>query len=157
MNAPARTRRFDLPDEGATAALAAGLARLLAPGDVVALTGDLGAGKTAFARALVRALTSPEEEVPSPTFTLVQTYDTPLGPLWHFDLYRLGSPEEVMELGWDEALAGVALVEWPDRLGRHLPEARLDLALAITGPASRAADLAGGPGWADRLDRLAPA
>ncbi len=153
----AQTRSFDLPDEDATRALARGLASLLAPGDAVALRGDLGAGKTAFARDLIRALTTPEEEVPSPTFTLVQTYDTERGTLWHFDLYRLSGPEEVLELGWDETAGGIALVEWPDRLGRMLPPDRLDLTLAITGPGSRRAELSAGPAWADRLSRLEPA
>ncbi|HZH26397.1 MAG TPA: tRNA (adenosine(37)-N6)-threonylcarbamoyltransferase complex ATPase subunit type 1 TsaE [Azospirillaceae bacterium] len=126
-------------DEGATLALAAEVARTLRPGDVVALRGDLGAGKTAFARAAVRTLTgNPGEEVPSPTFTLVQTYDTPAGTVWHFDLYRLSGPDEVFELGWEEALAGgIALVEWPDRLGTLLPARRIDVTLESTGPEAR--------------------
>jgi tRNA threonylcarbamoyladenosine biosynthesis protein TsaE len=131
---------FFLPDEAATEALARRLAPLLAPGDRIALSGPVGAGKSTFARALIRALVGdPAAEVPSPTFTLVQTYDArgPAGTVWpvhHFDLYRLTDPSEVEELGWDEALAeGLCLIEWPDRAGALLPAERLDLALA-TGP-----------------------
>lgn len=154
----ARTLTLDLRDEAATAALAARIGDGLRPRDVVTLTGDLGAGKTALSRALIRHLSGdPEEEVPSPTFTLVQTYDLPGFPLWHFDLYRLSGPEEVEELGWDEIRAdGVALVEWPDRLGPLLPPARLELRLAITGPESRRAELAGFGDWAERLDGITP-
>lgn len=144
---------LDLADERATADLAARLGRLLRPGDVVALSGDLGAGKSAFARHLIRSLGDAEEEVPSPTFTLVQTYDLPGFPLWHFDLYRLTEPDEVLELGWEEVIhEGVALVEWPVRLGPLLPANRLDLDLAITGPESRRATLTAHGAWARRLD-----
>ena len=90
---------LDLPDLGATEALGARLARLLAPGDVVALRGELGAGKTALARAVIRAAAGAPVEVPSPTFTLVQLYELPVGPVWHFDLYRLGDPEDRGQLG----------------------------------------------------------
>lgn len=152
------TLTFLLDDEDATEALARRLACLLAPGDVVALHGDLGAGKTAFCRAAIRALAGADTEVPSPTFTLVQTYDSVAGPLWHFDLYRLAGPDEVVELGWDEALAdGIALVEWPDRLGPLLPAERLDVALTIAGGERRHAALSGHGGWAARLGALEPA
>ena len=108
-----------LKDEAATAALAQRMAPYLSPGDVVALNGGLGAGKTSFARALIRALSGVDEaerEVPSPTFTLVQSYETPAGRIHHFDLYRIQSSDELTEIGWDEALAdGIVLVEWPDR------------------------------------------
>ncbi|MGQ9370922.1 tRNA (adenosine(37)-N6)-threonylcarbamoyltransferase complex ATPase subunit type 1 TsaE [Azospirillum sp. ST 5-10] len=153
MPNPPDHRTFDLPDESATEALARRLAPHLGRGDVLLLKGDLGAGKTAFARALIRALAGDgEAEVPSPTFTLVQTYDTPAGPVWHFDLYRLSGPEEVEELGWDEAADGVALVEWPDRLGPLLPRNRFELTLAA-GPTagSRRAELAGFGAAAARL------
>jgi len=109
-----------LPDLGATAALGAAIAGLLRPGDLVALKGDLGAGKTTLARAILAAL-AVDEKVPSPTFTLVQTYETPSLTVSHFDLYRLKRPSELEELGLDEALErGAALVEWPERA--NLPE-----------------------------------
>ena len=113
-----------LPDESATEALGASLARRLKPGDVVGLKGELGAGKTTLARAIIRAAAyDPELIVPSPTFTLVEVYETPRGSFWHFDLYRLETPDQVFELGWEEALAeGVVLLEWPERLGRLLPK-----------------------------------
>lgn len=128
-------------DEEETAALAASLAGSLASGTVLCLWGDLGMGKSVFARALIRALAGdPALDVPSPTYTLVQDYETPLGPLRHFDLYRLSVPEEVYELGWEEALAeGLALVEWPERLGALLPLCRIDIRLrpGAGGPDSR--------------------
>ncbi len=113
-----------LPNEQATEALGATLAARLKPGDVVGLKGDLGAGKTTLARAIIRAAAAdPELIVPSPTFTLVEVYDTPRGSYWHFDLYRLDDPQQVYELGWEEALAeGIILLEWPERLGRLLPQ-----------------------------------
>src|SRR5579884_1615816 len=119
-------RVIDLPDEAATTALAARLAEQARPGDVIALRGDLGSGKTTFARAFIRALGG-GEEVPSPSFTLVQLYELAAATVWHFDLYRLRSPEEAWELGIEEAFAGgIALIEWPERLGALLPERRLD-------------------------------
>ena len=113
-----------LPNEQATEALGATLAARLKPGDVVGLKGDLGAGKTTLARAIIRAAAAdPDLIVPSPTFTLVEVYDTPLGPFWHFDLYRLDDPRQVYELGWEEARAeGIVLMEWPERLGPLLPK-----------------------------------
>lgn len=139
---------LDLPDEAATARLGTALAAVLAPGDVVALAGDLGAGKTALVRALVRAATgNPAEDVPSPTFTLVQTYDGRGGATyWHFDLYRLESPDDAVELDIDEAFSeGIALIEWPDRLGGYLPRRALRLGLTIPeGTNRRRAVLSGG-------------
>jgi tRNA threonylcarbamoyl adenosine modification protein YjeE len=146
--------RRRLPDEAATARLAGWLAPLLRPGDAVLLTGDLGAGKTAFVRALVAAALGGPVEVPSPTFTLVQTYALPRVDLWHFDLYRLAGPDEVLELGWEEALAEAAvIVEWPDRLGPLAPAERLDVDLQVAGggAGSRIAALAGTGRWAEAL------
>lgn len=121
---------LDLPDEAATEALARRLAGVVRLGDVIALWGGLGAGKTAFARAFIRASGDPAEDVPSPTFTLVQTYTLAVGACWHFDLYRLQSPDEVWELGIEDALGqGVVLIEWPERLGALLPADRLDVRL----------------------------
>lgn len=108
------------------------LAGVLRLGDIVILKGGLGAGKTAFARGVIRALLSaPDEEVPSPTFTLVQTYETPELTLWHMDLYRLERPEqEILELGWEEVpRSGAALIEWGEKLGRLLPQNRLEVTL----------------------------
>jgi len=115
---------MSLPDESATERLGATLAERLRVGDVVGLKGELGAGKTTLARAIIRAAAGDRELiVPSPTFTLVEVYETPRGSFWHFDLYRLEAAEQVYELGWEEALAeGIALVEWPERLGELLPK-----------------------------------
>jgi tRNA threonylcarbamoyladenosine biosynthesis protein TsaE len=143
-------RRLTLADEAATTALARLLASHARPGDVIALSGDLGSGKTFFARAFIG-----EEEVPSPTFTLVQTYDRPVGRIWHFDLYRLERPAEAIELGIEEAFAeGISLIEWPQRLGRLLPEERLDVALDFAQqPISRHVHLTGRGRWAELLDK----
>ena len=138
------TFSFFLPDEAATERLGAALARRLRPRDVVALQGGLGVGKTTLARAILRAAAGdPALIVPSPTFTLVEIYDTPVGVFWHFDLYRLEEPEQVFELGWEEARAdGTALVEWAERLGALLPRERLTVTLAMEGDGRRA-DLQG--------------
>ncbi len=138
------TFSFFLPDEAATERLGAALARRLRPRDVVALQGGLGVGKTTLARAILRAASGdPALIVPSPTFTLVEIYDTPVGVFWHFDLYRLEEPEQVFELGWEEARAdGTALVEWAERLGALLPRERLTVTLAMEGDGRRA-DLQG--------------
>lgn len=108
-----------------TAELARALAPLLGSGDVLLLSGSIGAGKTHFARALIQhrlARTGRVEDVPSPTFTLVQVYDDDLVEIWHADLYRLSSPDDVTELGLDEAFeTAIVLVEWPDRLGSDAP------------------------------------
>lgn len=142
---------FPLADEAATAALGARLAEAACPGDVIALHGDLGAGKTTLARALIRRLAGPETEAPSPTFTLVQTYATPGLSIWHFDLYRLEHPGEARELGLEEAVDGLALIEWPERLGRDLPRARLEVRLSFEGP-GRIARLVDFDDWSTRLD-----
>ena len=129
---------LNLPDEAATSALGRSLATVCRPGDLIALTGDLGAGKSTLARALIRELAGAEIDVPSPTFTLVQTYETPRLPVWHFDLYRLETPEQVFELGWEEALAeGISIVEWPERLGPLLPK-HLSVTLEVDDDGRRA-------------------
>jgi tRNA threonylcarbamoyladenosine biosynthesis protein TsaE len=151
-------RMADLADEAATVALARRIARVARPGDVIALSGDLGTGKTRFARAFVDAAVGDGEEVPSPTFTLVQTYESPRGPIWHFDLYRLTRPDEAYELDIEEALTdGIALIEWPDRLAGLLPAERLDIELAYGAePSARRARLTGRGSWAPRLADLLP-
>lgn len=118
--------------EAETIAAAAALAPTLKKGAVVLLHGTLGMGKSVFARSLIRTLmNAPDLEVPSPTFTLVQTYEAALAPIYHFDLYRLKDPEEIFELGWEEALAeGLTLVEWPERLGQYKPRETLDITLS---------------------------
>ena len=150
IGAPVPTFSFLLPDEAATERLGETLARRLRPRDVVALRGDLGAGKTTLARAILRAAAGdPALIVPSPTFTLVEVYDTRRGAFWHFDLYRLDSAEQAFELGWEEARAeGIVLVEWADRLGPLLPAGRLDVALSIEGTGRRA-ELTGDARFAD--------
>ena len=146
---------LDLPDLAATEALAARLAPLLRPGDAVLLDGPLGAGKSAFARALLRAATGDAAlEVPSPTFTLVQSYDLPAGPAHHFDLYRLSGPAGLTELGWDEAREGIVLVEWPERLGQLAPPDALRIHL--TPGAAEEARHAVLSGWDARLEGLRP-
>lgn len=135
-----------------TSALAEKLAPRLKPGDVVALHGGLGAGKTTFARALIRALLDQDTDVPSPTYTLVQTYEGPSFPIFHFDLYRLEVPEEVRELGWDETQTGLALIEWPDQAGPYLPRWRLDLRLEILGDIRTARLEPQGEDWQSRLN-----
>jgi tRNA threonylcarbamoyladenosine biosynthesis protein TsaE len=149
-------RSIPLPDEAATDGLGRALAGLARAGDVIALWGDLGAGKTRLARAFIAALTG-EDEVPSPTFTLVQTYEAAIGTLWHFDLYRLTAAEEALELGLEEALSGgVVLIEWPERLGAMLPRQRLDVRLQFAGgDNARLATLqAHGVRWANGLASL---
>ncbi|WP_443748923.1 tRNA (adenosine(37)-N6)-threonylcarbamoyltransferase complex ATPase subunit type 1 TsaE [Asticcacaulis solisilvae] len=123
---------FHLPDEDATARLGGLIAPQLKPGDVIYLHGDLGMGKSALARGLIRALTTLEQEVPSPTFTLIQSYDTLSFEVLHLDLYRLTDPEEAYELGLDEARShAVLVIEWPDRLGHLGFDDRLDIVLEV--------------------------
>jgi tRNA threonylcarbamoyladenosine biosynthesis protein TsaE len=140
-----------LEDEEATLHLAAAIAALARPGDAILLEGGLGSGKTVFARGFLRAL-GVAEEVPSPTFTLLQAYDTTQGPVWHFDLYRLKRPEEVLELGFEEGRAeAMLLIEWPDRLGPYRPLDALTVELRIASASARIAELSGGGDWPHRL------
>ena len=123
-----KTLAFTLDTPEDTARFATLLGAQLAPGDVVLLEGDVGAGKTHFARSLIQSLLSHAEDVPSPTFTLVQTYPTELGDIWHADLYRLTSTHEIEELGLVDAFeTDICLVEWPDRLGPLVPAHGLTL------------------------------
>jgi len=147
---------IDLDGLDATAALGRAIARRLRPGDVLALAGALGSGKTTLVRAIVRAFGETEEDVPSPTFTLAQTYPFAGFTLWHFDLYRLERPEDAYELGIEEAFAdGVAVIEWPERLGPLLPAARLEIALDFGAAVeARHARLTGRGDWAGRLAGL---
>jgi tRNA threonylcarbamoyladenosine biosynthesis protein TsaE len=144
---------LDLPTLAATQTLARALAPLVRAGDALLLEGPLGAGKTAFARALLRAICGdPALEVPSPSYTLVQSYAAPGLIVHHFDLWRLGGPASLEELGWDEAVRDVVLVEWPDRLGMLRPADGLTVALTPAGGEARRATLTG---WADRLTHIA--
>ena len=139
--------RVTLPNLAATEHLAGQLAAILRPGDAVLLEGPLGAGKSAFARAVLRAASGdPALEVPSPTFTLVQSYDTPRGTIHHFDLWRLDGPAALEELGWDDARADIVLVEWPDRLGALRPAGALHIALTPIDDDCREAEITGWPG-----------
>lgn len=142
---------FILADEIATLSLGRSIAGILRAGDFLALHGDLGAGKTTLTRGIIQALLGANEEVPSPTYTLVQLYEGPEIPIWHFDLYRLEDPGGVEELGWDETISGIALVEWPERAGRHLPSVRLDVLLEIHGNERRVRLEPQGEGWQERL------
>ncbi|MCW5697043.1 MAG: tRNA (adenosine(37)-N6)-threonylcarbamoyltransferase complex ATPase subunit type 1 TsaE [Bauldia sp.] len=129
---------LDLPDEAATVRLAAAMAAVVRPGDTIALSGDLGAGKTSFARAFIRALAAdPRLEVPSPTFTFVQTYGDGRIPVRHFDLYRLAAVADLEEIGFTDDLAAaesVTLVEWPERADGMMPRGALGLRLDMAGP-----------------------
>jgi tRNA threonylcarbamoyladenosine biosynthesis protein TsaE len=152
MPAATASRLIELPSLAATEALAAAVAAVARAGDAILLEGELGAGKSTFARAFLRAASGDAAlEVPSPTFTLVQSYDTRIGTVHHFDLWRLAGPGGLAELGWEEAGAGILLVEWPDRLGALRPADALVVALHLTGADSRSAVMSG---WPDRLDRI---
>ena len=146
------SRTIPLPDEDATQRLGFVVAHALRTGEAVCLSGPLGAGKTTLARGLVRALTRTDEDVPSPTFTLVQTYETRVGVVHHYDLWRLDGSGALDELGWDEARDDIVLVEWPDRLGDLCPDDALTIVLALEDGDARVATVSG---WADRIGRIA--
>lgn len=143
-----RTAAIDLPDPDATTAFGARVSGLLAPGACLLLEGPIGAGKTSFARAVIHALLGAEEDVPSPTFTLVQTYEAPNFDIWHCDLYRLGSADELTELGVEEAFENaVTLIEWPDRLADGAPDDAVTLRFEVTPDDGRVATLSGTASW----------
>lgn len=146
----------DLPDETATADLAARLAAIAEAADVIALKGELGTGKTVFARAFIRERGEPDD-VPSPTFPLVQIYDVGPTAIWHFDLYRIRTPEEAWDLGIEDAFtAGISLVEWPERLGPLLPERRLEITFSFGAePGARRLLLDPSKEWQARLAAIA--
>ncbi len=149
--------RLDTPD--ATTYLAQQLAHQLNPGDCLLLEGPIGAGKTHFARSLIQSLMVQAEDVPSPTFTLVQTYDVAQGELWHADLYRLSALEEIEELGLFEAFdEAICLIEWPDRLAELTPAHALHLQLALDPAEEECRHLTlrwRDAKWQDRMDVIA--
>ena len=145
---------FDLAGEAQTAAFARRLVPVLRPGDCLTLSGEIGAGKSVFARALIRAALGDETaEVPSPSYTLVQAYEAPVAEIWHADLYRLTAPDEADELGLWAALEGgaICLIEWPERLEGALPDGALQLHLQA-GEAAHRLSLAGPCAWQERLE-----
>jgi tRNA threonylcarbamoyl adenosine modification protein YjeE len=150
---------IELPDLNATEHLAMDLAATVRPGDLITLSGDLGAGKTALVRAVLRYLSGDAQlDVPSPTFTMLQVYELPLFPVVHADLYRVATVAELSELGWEEAAENAAVfVEWPDRAGSLLQADRLDIALNVApeiNPTHRHVRLTGTGSWAGRLAQL---
>lgn len=146
-------KSFELQDEAATRQLGARLATYLRAGDVVLMRGELGAGKTSLARGAISAL-SQAEEVPSPTYTLVQTYESDKFDIWHFDLYRLDDPADVWELGIEEAVdEGVSLIEWPERIESLLNGSELTIKINFNDK-GRTAIFTGYAGWKERLNGL---
>ncbi len=154
VKTPVDSREISLPDAAATVALGRRLGACLTQGDVVCLSGGLGAGKTTLARGAIDTWTGASQDAPSPTYTLVQTYEGPKGELWHVDLYRLERREEAWELGLEDAFADAAcLIEWPERLEGQTPPNRLDVALSVEGEGRRAKLHAHGA-WKGRLDAI---
>lgn len=148
------SREIALPDAAATLALGRRLGARMTAGDVVCLSGALGAGKTTLARGAIEAWTGHREDAPSPTYTLVQIYDGARGELWHVDLYRLKRPDDAWELGLDDAFASAAcLIEWPERLDGQAPRDRLDIALQPSGE-GRTATLAARGAWREKLGAI---
>jgi tRNA threonylcarbamoyladenosine biosynthesis protein TsaE len=163
-DAPSVTRTILLADDAATARAGAALAARLGPGDVVLLRGGLGAGKSALARAAIAALLAEDgraEDIPSPTFTLAQVYETARGEVWHADLYRLSGPDEAAELGLSEAFGtAICFVEWPERLGPATPAGALTASLDFPGGAEQGRALtlsSDAPRWRAAIDAVAEA
>lgn len=147
-------KTYPLLSQEDTKTLALALAEIVQKGDILLLEGDLGAGKTTFARFFIRHFLGDDIEIPSPTFTLVQSYLTPQFLIWHFDLYRIEEEDELQELGLEEALAsGVSLIEWPERLGSHKPLRCLLLKFETQGE-NRQITLETFGYWGVRLDNL---
>lgn len=145
---------ISLPNATATDQLGAALASVAKTGDCILLSGQIGAGKSALARAFIRALLGPETEVPSPTFTLVQTYEHSDFEIWHADLYRLSDTQEAVELGLTDAFdTAVTLIEWPDLLGDLAPAHALSIHLTVQ-EASHTAVMSYGPDWSDRIAQV---
>ena len=144
--------------EKQTIEIAEKISKTLQPGDLLCLYGNLGSGKSVFCRGLIRKISqNPQLTVPSPTFTLVQVYDTNTAPIWHFDLYRLKDADEVFELGWEDALAeGISLVEWPERIDDLALPDRLEIHFSLTNSNETHRTLALKPSgnWQERLSDI---
>ena len=155
-----RVLQLKLPDLSATQKLGSFLADVLTAGDIISLSGPLGAGKSALARSIIVSANPNETDVPSPTFSLVQTYELADGtPLWHLDLYRIETPEDAMQLGLDDAFVdAVCLIEWPDRLKNFLPKNTLSIHLYLACDDDvdgvRFADITAPPNWSKRLQAI---
>ena len=152
--------KLTLADLAATKRLGLFMAERLMVGDVLALKGELGAGKSELARAIIQQICLKETDIPSPTFTLVQTYESDSKvPLWHFDLYRLAEPDDVFELGIEEAfIEAICLIEWPERLAGCLPDRTLTIEINYDASANsgRRVTLRGNPAWQNRLSEMLP-
>ena len=145
---------FELPDLNAVQRFAKALAPLIQPGDVIELKGTIGVGKTTFARALIRTLGG-KEEVPSPTFTLVQTYHLDRLTVWHFDLFRLKHPIDIYELGIEEAMSdGLSLIEWPEKMAPYTSRHRVEITFSFYIGEIRKASLKAHGHWRARLSKL---
>ena len=152
--------KLTLADLAATKRLGLFMAERLMVGDVLALKGELGAGKSELARAIIQQICVKETDIPSPTFALVQTYESDSKvPLWHFDLYRLAEPDDVFELGIEEAfIEAICLIEWPERLAGYLPDRTLTIEINYDASANsgRRVTLRGNPAWQNRLSEMLP-
>ena len=155
-----RILQLELPDLSATQKLGTLLADGLTAGDIISLSGPLGAGKSALARSIIVSANPNETDVPSPTFSLVQTYElADRTPLWHLDLYRVETPEDAMQLGLDDAFVdSVCLIEWPDRLKNFLPKSTLSIHLYLAcnddADGVRFADIIAPPNWSERIQAI---